>query len=113
MSGLAHFFYFTVLVASAHATTAIAAVPPDHPTAPHRATTSILTDVVLHTPYTAAVHIQAHPIPSPTSDAIVAGAGTVHAIANTSPDYMTPIRRATFSDPFSLSSTYSSDYLGW
>ena len=112
MPGLAHFSYFTVLVASAHATNIIAATPPQHPTAYHGAVASIFAEVVLFAPYTAAVRIRAHPIPNPTSDAVVAGAGTVHTIANTSSDYPTPIRYATFSDLFSLSSTYSSDYLG-
>ena len=102
MPGLAHFFYITVLVASARANNTIAAILPDHPTAPHRATAPILTDVALLSARTLAVQIHAHPIPSLTSDAVVASTGVHNTIANTSSDHPAPNRRAVLSEPSGL-----------
>ena len=112
MPGLAHLFYITVLVASARANNTIAATFPNHPTAPHRATAPIRTDVALLPARAFTVQIHVHPIPSLTSDAVVAGAGVDNTIANTSSDHPTLNRRAVLSEPSSLPLHYSSGYLG-
>jgi len=100
MPGLNHLLYLTLLGAGPRATDAIAAIPPDHPTTPHRATTSTFREVVLLTSYPATVSIRARPGPSPAGDDIVADAGAADTIANTSSGHPTPLHYATISDPF-------------